>query len=76
MTEKYINTGKVIRLATLIKSGEINDKSIICIYDAEGKFLVQGAWYEDKVLEYSEKLGKASKRASGQVNHRMMFRLV
>lgn len=77
VAEKFINTGKVVRLATLIKSGEVDDKTWICIYDKNGKFLLCGTWYEDKVLEYSELFGKATKRPSGfSVNHRVMFRLI
>jgi len=74
---KIINSGNPTKLAALIKSGEVDDKTWICIYDKDGKFMVCGTWYEDKVLEYSELFGKATKRPSGfSVNHRVMFRLV
>ena len=74
---KIVNSDTPTKLATLIKSGEVDDKTWICIYDKDGKFLLRGAWYEDKVLDYSERFGKATKRPSGfSVNHRVMFRLI
>ena len=70
---KIINSDTPTKLATLIKSGEVDDKTRICIYDKDGKFLLRGAWYEDKVLEYSERFGEAHKAGTG---HSMMFRLI
>lgn len=60
------NTEGNIKLSTLLKSGQINDKSIITIYDHFGKYIARGAWYEDKVLEYSERYGKAYKSGTGR----------
>ena len=42
---QHINTGRTVRLSSLIKSGDISDKNIIQIYDAEGKFITRGNWY-------------------------------
>ncbi len=72
-----LNSGVTTRLAALIKSGEIDDRTLINIYDREGKFLLRGAWYEDKVLEYSERFGKATKRLSGfYACPRVIFQLI
>ena len=62
---KLINTDTPVKLRSLIVSGDINDKTEIAIYDAEGKFICRGKWYEDKVLEYGERFGKAVKRGTG-----------
>ena len=70
---KIINSNAPTKLATLIKSGGVDDKTRICIYDKDSKFLLRGAWYEDKVLDYSERFGKASKAGTG---HSMMLRLI
>lgn len=63
---KAIGTGAIIKLSTLIKSTEINDKSLIAIYDRTGKYLVRGAWYEDKILEFTERFGQAYKAGTGR----------
>lgn len=61
-----------IRLSTLIKSGQINDSNIIQIFDRFGNFLVRGAWYEDSVLEYTERFGTARKPGTGlTINFRL-----
>ena len=62
---KHINTDTLIQLRTLIVSGDINDKTEIAIYDAEGKFICRGKWYEDKVLVFGERFGKAHKAGTG-----------
>lgn len=63
---KAIGTGAIIKLSTLIKSAEINDKSQIAIYDRSGKYLARGAWYEDKILEFTECFGLAYKTGTGR----------
>lgn len=67
-----INSGKRIKLEQLYRSREINDKSIICVYDAEGKFLARGSWFEDRILQYSEEWGEATKSGTGRS---LMFRM-
>lgn len=62
---KYINTGRTVKLSSLIKCSDITDKSIIQIYDAEGKFITKGNWYQDNVLGWSDHFGKASKAGTG-----------
>ena len=69
-----IDSEKVTRLdSLLLESNEINDKTTISIYDADGSFLVRGHWYEDKVLTYSKCFGKAHKAGTGRS---VMFRLI
>lgn len=70
---KMIGSGELIKLASLIQSEEINDKSQIAVYDKEGKFLARGAWYEDKILEFTERFGKAYKAGTGRT---VTFRLI
>lgn len=68
------NTDGNIKLSTLIKSGQINDSSIIQIFDNFGNFLTRGAWYSDSVLEYTERFGKATKPGTGRtVNFRLAY---
>jgi hypothetical protein len=65
---------KTTRLdSLLLESNEINDKTMISIYDTDGSFLVRGHWYEDKVLTYSKCFGKAHKAGTGRS---VMFRLI
>ena len=60
-----INTDKTVSLRSLICSGQIGEKTHITIYDEAGSFICRGRWYEDKVLEYGECFGKASKAGTG-----------
>ena len=60
-----ITSGTTTKLEALLKSGQVTDKTWITIYNAEGKFLTRGHWFEDKVLEYSEKLGKVFYKPGG-----------
>ena len=53
-----IKSGDTVKLETLIKGGQVNDKTWITIYDKDKKFGVRGHWFEDKVLEHSEAFGK------------------
>ena len=61
---KYINTGKSVRLRDLIVSGDIDDKTIIHIYDEQWQIVRTGRWYEDRILAYGEHFGKASYQGS------------
>ena len=53
-----IKSGGTVKLETLLKSSQINDRTWITIYDKDKKFGVRGHWFEDKVLEHSEAFGK------------------
>lgn len=61
----FVNTGIVIHLSQLMTSSDVTDQSIITIFDSDGKFLVKGNWYEDKILAYADRLGVARKAGSG-----------
>lgn len=61
-----INSNKVISLQDLILSDDTNDKTLICIYSSEGKFICRDNWYADKVLEYAERFGKAHRAGTGR----------
>lgn len=61
----YINTGRVINLQALVMSEDIHDKSIIQVFDHEGKFLTKGNWFQDNVLAYADRFGIASKAGTG-----------
>lgn len=63
--KKYLNTGKRIKLRSLIISGDIDDNTKIAIYTNDGKYICRGNWYEDKVLEHGEFFGLATKSGTG-----------
>lgn len=56
---KAINSDEIVTLAALIMSEEIEDRTLISVFDPEGKLLARGCWYEDKMLAYSERIGRA-----------------
>ncbi len=62
---KYINTGKPVELKTLISSGDINDRTMIQIFDCVGSFLVRGNWYQDQILERIDRIGVAKRPGTG-----------
>lgn len=57
-----IKSGDTVKLETLIRSGQINDKTWITIYDKDKKFVLRGHWFEDRMLEQCEKFGKVFMR--------------
>lgn len=61
----YINNGKPVKLRSLIVSGEIKDGTIIDIFDSQGRFVCKGHWYEDRILAFGERIGRAHKVGSG-----------
>lgn len=69
---KHINTGRIVKLSSLIKSGDITDDSIIQIFDKAGTFVTRGNWYQDNVLDQAERWGRASKAGTG---HTVKFQL-
>ena len=62
---KYINTGKPVCLKTLICSGDINDRTMIRIFDCVGSFLTRGNWYQDQILEHIDRIGVAKRPGTG-----------
>lgn len=69
----YLNTGSIIKLQTLIHSGEAEDKNIIQIFDESGVFVTKGNWFQDNILEYTEAKGIATKPGTGlTINFKMV----
>ena len=62
---RYINTGATVKLNALIISSDITDKTVIQVFDQEGKFLTKGNWFQDHVLNYSDRFGVATKPGTG-----------
>ena len=62
---QYINTGKVAKLSDVVMSGDVGDRDIVKVYDAEGKFITKGNWFQDHVLDWAGFYGIASKAGSG-----------
>lgn len=62
---KYINTGKVIELGELIISGDLEDKNMVEIFDADGKFVCRGNWFQDHILDFVNETGTATKAGTG-----------
>lgn len=62
---KHINTGRTVKLKTLIVSGDIQDNTRIVIFDNDGIFLTAGNWYQDQILEHVDKVGTATKAGTG-----------
>lgn len=61
----YINTGKPVKLRSLITSGDIRDATILEIYDALGTLIARGNWYQDHMLNWGDFQGIASKAGTG-----------
>lgn len=62
------NSGKRIRLSSLIKDGSITDNTIIKIYDDRtGRCLAAGNWFQDQILNFSEQFGHANDNGSGVI---------
>lgn len=64
---EYINSTETVRLSRLILSGELNDSSMIQIFNANGNFICQGHWYDDSILKHRGILGKAYKSETGHI---------
>lgn len=61
-----INDGCQHTLRELIVSGDITNKSILNIFDADLRFICRGYWYEDKILKYGEEPCKSRKAGTGR----------
>lgn len=66
MKGPFVNSGRSVRLSSLILSGELDDNALICVYDAEGKFLGRGGWFSDFVLRWYDRYGVAVKPGTGR----------
>lgn len=60
-----LNTEYPVRLSQLMMSEDISDRSVISIFDADGRCLAKGNWYEDRILKYSDSYGIAHKPGTG-----------
>lgn len=67
--DKIMGSGNVVRLRTLIASGEINDNTILEIYDPILGLVARGHWYQDWVLSLKNLFGTAtcSNNESGDI---------
>lgn len=62
------NSGKRTRLSALIKDGSITDETTIKVYNSQtGRCLAAGNWFQDWVLDYSEKFGHANSVGGGAI---------
>lgn len=62
----------ITKLSDLILSEEVSDRTIIRIYDADGRFLAKGNWFHDQVLDYADYIGQATKPGTGlSINFRL-----
>ena len=62
-----------VKLSALIMSEVISDKTIIRIYDSDGSFLAKGNWFQDQILNYSDRFGQATKPGTGlSINFRLV----
>ena len=69
---QHINTGKAVKLSSLIKSDDITDHSIIQIFSAAGAFITKGNWFQDHILDWGDSWGQATKAGTGlTVNFRL-----
>lgn len=62
---EHINTGRPVKLADLVLSGDINDNTMIMVYGINGNFLARGTWYMDDILEWSRAIGTVHKTGTG-----------
>lgn len=69
---EFINTGEFILLHELLLSNDINNKDIIQIFDAEGKFLDKSYWFGDRLANWYNSVGRAHKAGTASV---ISFRL-
>ncbi len=69
---EFLNTGKVVKLESLMQSEDITDKTVIQIFDQNGQFVTQGNWFQDNVLEYTSAVGIATKPGTG---HTVSFKI-
>ena len=63
----------ITELRTMLMSGEIDEKTIIHIMDRRGRHVTTGYWYNDRILDFAEKLGRAYK---SETNNSLIFRMI
>ena len=62
-----IDTGKVVTLGELIVGGDIGDGELLEIFNENGDIIRRGCWYEDRILEFTNREGVAQRAGSGNV---------
>ena len=69
---RTIKTGDIVRLETLINSNKVNNETMINVFYNDGVNMDQGHWFEDIILEHSEKFG----RVSFKPNNNVVFNII
>lgn len=69
---EFLNTGKAVKLESLVKSEDITDEYVIQIFDQNGQFITKGNWFQDNILEYTNAVGIATKSGTG---HTVSFKI-
>ncbi len=67
----HINDGKLCKLSSLILSMDIDDDTVISVYDRDGRMIARGNWMEDHILDLTQMWGKATGDRD-RVNFRMV----
>lgn len=62
---KYINTGKAVVLKDFLVSIDITSRSLIAIYDADGKFILRRSFADADLVDWYECQGTATKACIG-----------
>lgn len=60
---KYINTNMPVRLRTLIASGDLQDYSMVSVYDRNDFLLNREVWFHDTILMWRDELGIATQQS-------------
>ena len=60
---KYINTNIPVRLRTLIASGDLQDYSMVSVYDRNDFLLNREVWFHDAILMWRDELGIATQQS-------------
>ena len=66
-----INDNKIHRLSELILSMDIDNHTVISVYDSDSHMIARGNWFEDHILDMTQVWGKATGDRE-QVNFRMV----
>lgn len=72
---EYLNTENRVKLADLVVSNDISDKTIIHVFGVNGNFLARGRWYEDDILEWTQAVGTAKIAGSNPDYKTVFFRI-
>ena len=70
---QIINDGKIHKLMELLLSLEVDDHTVISVYDPDGRMIARGKWYEDHILELTD--DRVLGRVTGD-RERVNFRMV